>query len=116
MLRSLAGAAVIAVALAGASPASGAAPEARTGAAAKVTLEDISFKPATVRIRRGDRVTWTWLDGPSIPHDLRSTGSPRFKGRSAAKSGTHTVRFTRAGKYRYACTIHAGMTGTVVVR
>ena len=102
---SLAGAA-LAAALAG--PL---APPART-----VELRDISFSPSVLRIRTGQRVTWRWDDGPYVPHDVRSSGTPRFAGSPAKKAGTHTVRFTRAGTYRYVCTIHAGMTGRVVVR
>lgn len=87
------------------------APPART-----VELRAIAFSPRVLRIRPGQRVTWRWNDGPHIPHDLRSTGAPRFAGSAARKTGTHTVRFFRAGTYRYVCTIHAGMTGRVIVR
>lgn len=87
------------------------APPART-----VELRAIAFSPRVLRIRPGQRVTWRWNDGPYIPHDLRSTGTLRFRGSQAKKAGTHTVRFQRSGTYRYLCTIHAGMTGRVVVR
>ena len=81
-----------------------------------VTLEDIEFKPATVRIKKGDRVRWTWKDGPSTSHNVRSRGTRRFKGSSTKETGTHTVTFRRSGTHRYVCTIHPGMDGRVVVR
>ncbi len=87
------------------------------GAARTVTvvLKDVDFKPSTVRIRRGDSVRWVWRDG-STPHNVRSRGARRFKGSGTRTQGRHTVRFRRAGTYRYVCTIHIGMDGRVVVR
>lgn len=81
------------------------------GAARQVTLKDIAFRPATISIARGDTVRWVWRDGSTI-HNVT------FKGfRSPTKSsGTYTHRFTRAGTFRYRCTIHPGMNGKVVVR
>jgi plastocyanin len=83
---------------------------------ARVELRDFAFTPAVVRVRTGRRVTWTWRDGPYVLHDLRSVGRPRFRGSAERREGSYTVRFTRAGTYRYLCTLHAGMTGRVVVR
>ncbi|CAA9394799.1 MAG: hypothetical protein AVDCRST_MAG64-1373 [uncultured Phycisphaerae bacterium] len=80
-----------------------------------VSLADVEFKPGTVTIRRGDRVRWTWKDGPT-PHNVRSRGSRRFKGSSTKTDGTHSARFRRRGTYRYVCTVHIGMDGKVVVR
>jgi plastocyanin len=75
-----------------------------------VTLEDISFTPATVRIHPGQQVRWIWKDG-TIPHDVT------FRGRASATkaTGTWTRTFTAAGTYRYHCTLHPGMDGKVVV-
>jgi len=81
----------------------------------RVTVEDIDFSPQTVKIRRGDRVRWTWKDAPT-PHNVRSRGSRRFKGSGTKTEGTHTVRFRRRGTYRYVCTIHLNMEGRVIVR
>lgn len=90
----------------------GPAGAARTAA---VSLEDIQFKPRTVTLKGGDRVRWTWKDA-NTPHNVTSRGSRRFKSSSTKARGTYMVRFTRAGTYRYVCTIHFGMTGKVVVR
>lgn len=80
-----------------------------------VVLEDVEFKPSSVRIKRGDTVRWVWRDG-STPHNVRSRGSRRFKSSSTKTRGRHAVRFSRAGTYRYVCTVHIGMDGRVVVR
>ena len=104
-----------AVALVAAAPAGAAAPSAAgSSATARVALKNIKFTPSTVRIKRGDRVTWTWQE--PVFHDIKSKGALRFRGASMRKTGSHTVRFTKAGTYRYVCTLHPGMDGKVVVR
>lgn len=80
-----------------------------------VVIEDIAFKPSTVQIRRGSRVRWVWND-PRVSHDVTSRGRNRFRSSQTKLTGTHTVRFSRKGTYRYTCTIHPGMLGKVVVR
>jgi plastocyanin len=83
---------------------------------AVVRLVDVDIKPAVVTVRPGDTVEWRFLDGQYVPHDVRSTGRPRFRGSTTKASGTHRVRFTRKGTYRYLCTLHPGMRGSVRVR
>jgi plastocyanin len=80
-----------------------------------VSIEDIDYSERSVSIKRGDRVRWTWRDGRT-PHDVKSTGSPRFRSSALKETGTHVVRFTRRGTYRYVCSIHLNMRGRVVVR
>jgi len=96
---------------------------AQAGARTSVTvvLRDIGFHRATVEVRRGGSVTWKWRDGvtsgvDAISHDVTSVGRRRFRSASARDHGSTTRQFNAAGVYRYECTIHAGMTGRVVVR
>lgn len=81
----------------------------------RVVLKDVAFNKPVVRIHPGARVTWSWED-PYTNHNIHSRRSPRFKGASTRQKGTYTVRFTKQGTYRYECTIHPGMYGTVVVK
>ncbi len=103
-------AAVAAAALIGVSGAG-----AASSGDARVVLKNIAFTKATVRIHRGARVTWSWQD-PYTDHNIHSRGTPRFKGASARQTGTYTVRFTKPGTYRYECTLHPRMYGTVIVK
>ncbi len=80
-----------------------------------VRVKDIEFAPKRVTIKRGDTVRWLFLDART-PHNVRSTGRPRFKGSPTKQEGSYRVRFTRRGTYRYVCSIHLNMKGTVVVR
>ena len=108
-------AAVAVTGLAATAPAALAGPHAAPRANASVVLQDIEFKPAAVTLKRGGSVTFSWRDGDT-PHNVTPTGAKRFKRLATRKAGSATVRFARAGTYRYACTIHPGMDGRVVVR
>jgi plastocyanin len=95
-------------------PALAAGPQAHAAAAVKtVTLKDISFKPATVKIAKGGSVRWVWKDGDT-PHNV--TFRKGGKHSRTQKSGKYTLRFGKAGTFSYHCTIHPGMDGKVVVR
>ena len=91
-----------------------AATPAGAGSTRVVKLQDIDIKPSTVRIAKGSTVEWRFLDSNAV-HDVTSRGRPRFRSSSTKRSGTHRVRFRKAGTYRYVCTIHPNMRGKVVV-
>lgn len=80
-----------------------------------VTVRDLEFKTSVVRIVKGDTVRWLFRDAPS-PHNVISRGTPRFRSSTSRQTGSYSVRFTKAGTYRYYCSIHPFMTGRVVVR
>ncbi|MEY2516584.1 MAG: hypothetical protein QOJ89_3942 [bacterium] len=82
------------------------------GAGASVKVGDNFFKAKTVHITKGSTVTWKWTG--SDGHNVVGKG---FKSRIQNK-GTFKHKFTKAGTYRYVCTIHEdlGMKGTIVVK
>jgi plastocyanin len=92
-------------------PASALGGDAHIAAGHTVVLKNESFKPATLRIHRGDSVTWKWEDG-GTEHNVTSS---HFHSSSTRTKGTYTVRFSRAGTYNYHCTIHADMKGKIIV-
>lgn len=79
-----------------------------------VRLKNIDVSKPKVRIAVGDSVRWLFRD-PSVPHNVTSQGRPRFKSSPSKTSGSYTVRFAKAGTYRWYCTIHPSMTGRVIV-
>ena len=92
--------------------ASGSSDSPSTGpAAATVTLVHTSFAPAVVTINAGQTVEWKWDDG-QVPHNVTFD---TFHS-STKIAGTYFHTFDRPGVYRYRCTIHINMDGTVVVR
>ena len=87
-----------------------AAPAAAGGATVKVS--DYKFTAKTVHIKKGATVTWKWAG--SDPHNVTGHG---FKSKTQS-TGTFRHRFTKAGTYKYVCTIHAksfAMHGKIVV-
>jgi plastocyanin len=75
-----------------------------------VTIEDLTYSPATLTVQAGDTVTWVWRDG-AIAHDVKGDG---YKSRVMAE-GTFRHRFTKPGTSQYRCTLHPNMTGTIEV-
>ncbi len=78
-----------------------------------VSIRDFTFAPKTVEIRVGDRVTWTNRD--SVEHTATARNGS-FDTGMLGEGESGSVRFNIAGTYRYICTPHPNMTGTVVVR
>ena len=64
----------------------------------------------------GATVTWSWTG--SLPHSVRSVGSPGFASSGTMTgSGMYAVTFSAPGAYQYDCAVHGQlMTGTIVVR
>jgi plastocyanin len=76
----------------------------------EVVARDLAFVPSAVQVPAGTTVTWQFRDG-SVPHNVQADG---FKSENLTK-GTFQHRFDRPGTYSYVCTLHAGMSGRVVV-
>ena len=74
-----------------------------------------SMNPAVDTIPVGATVTWTWTG--TLPHGVRSVGTPSFvSSETHTGSGTYVATFSTAGTYKYDCSVHGqGMTGTIVV-
>jgi len=83
------------------------------GASKRVTVKNFKFTPSRVTISRGDSVTWRFLKDPA-PHNVKGSGG--IKSKSKITTGTYRKKFTRKGTFKYICTIHPNMKGTVVVR
>jgi len=72
-------------------------------------VRDYEFEPGTVSVGVGDAVTWVWegdaqhnVVGDGFESDDQSSGSFRHA-------------FDEPGTYQYACTLHPGMQGDVIV-
>lgn len=78
----------------------------------EVTMRDMQFSPATVKISIGGTVEWKNDD--LIPHTVTS---PVFGDSGALASGqTWRHTFKDAGEFPYVCTFHPTMKGTVIVK
>lgn len=79
-----------------------------------VHIKNIKFSPTTLRITKGTTVRWLFEDART-PHNVASRGKTKFKSSSTRQSGSYSVKFSKAGTYRYVCTIHFNMKASIVV-
>lgn len=77
-----------------------------------VTIQNMTFSPATLTIKAGESVIWTNNDS----FDHTATASDGSFDTGAIGSGTSkSVTFTKAGTYAYHCNIHPNMTAKIIV-
>jgi plastocyanin len=112
----LAGALLVVLALTAVPAALG----ARATLESEIEMEDFSFRPARKVVPRGGPVVWKNRD--RARHNAtslarRADGTRLFRTRTAGFRAELTARAPRtAGTYRYLCTVHPNMRGTLVVR
>ena len=78
----------------------------------RITIKDFSFGPATVTVPAGTKVTWVNKD--EEPHKVVSVDEA-FKSTAIDTDGEFTFVFSKPGTYKYFCSVHPRMVGTVVV-
>jgi plastocyanin len=83
---------------------------ATASATKTVQIKGLAFKPATLKVNRGTRVSFANSSG--VPHTATS-GS--FDTKRIAAGASATVRFSKRGTFAYHCKIHPFMKGKVVV-
>lgn len=87
-------------------------------AAAKVSIKNFEYVPASVTIKSGGKVTWTNQD--TAPHNAENTGEPgpvEFKTKTPLNKGdSDSVTFSKPGTYSYYCIYHRFMKADVIVK
>lgn len=111
------------LALAGCSGEEGTRPNHKSGgeetggapvASASVVTGGSTFSPTTVNLLRGGTVTWSF---GSVAHDVVFQGAAGAPADIPVTTSAQVSRtFNTAGSFPYACTLHAGMNGTVRVQ
>jgi plastocyanin len=79
---------------------------------AQVVIKDFMFAPMAVKIRAGSRVTWTNKDDE--PHNVVSD-SGLFRSSALDTDENFSFTFDEPGTYRFVCSIHPRMVGTITV-
>jgi plastocyanin len=81
---------------------------------APVRIVNFEFKPKTVTVKPGTKVTWTNED--TNIHDVKDT-SPLATpvSQELSKGDTFSITYAQPGSYNYVCGIHPYMTGIVEV-
>ncbi|WP_405167186.1 cupredoxin family copper-binding protein [Nocardia sp. NBC_01499] len=84
-------------------------------AAITVDVNNMKFAPADVTVKIGDTVTWHFSD--KAPHTVQGIGDKAMGLNSPIiDKGDWSYTFTVAGTYRYLCSLHPEMRGTVTVQ
>ena len=81
--------------------------------AAAIEIKGFAFAPRAITIAAGTTVTWRNLDAE--PHTVRGADELVRSG-ALDEDETYSVRFDKPGTYRYGCSIHPQMSGTIIVQ
>ena len=90
---------------------------ARAGAASgdEITIQQFAFHPATMTVAKGTRVTW--INRDETPHTLIAAGQPApFRSGALDTGDKFDFTFDKPGNYKYFCTLHPQMVGTIIVK
>jgi len=72
-----------------------------------------TFTPQVLNVLQGGTVTWTFGTRPHNVTFVQTAGAPQNVPTTTNNTAART--FAAPGTYAYACTLHAGMVGTVNV-
>ena len=81
------------------------------GTGVTVTIDNFTFSPADLTIVPGTTVTW--VNNDDIPHTVVCAG--KFRSKTMDTDGSFSFTFTDPGEYKYFCSLHPHMTGSVKV-
>jgi plastocyanin len=90
---------------------------AYAGAAAPdtVTIANFAFSPTPLTVAPGTKVTWNNKD--EEPHTVTSVdGGQTFKSPALDTDDKFSFTFNKPGTYKYFCSIHRQMVGTIIVK
>ncbi|MBO9533130.1 MAG: cupredoxin domain-containing protein [Solirubrobacteraceae bacterium] len=96
---------------------SGGGPASADAAATKtvrINIKDMAFSKTKITITVGTKVKWTNRDDMKHNATTSQKGGPKGKLLATGKSYTWTA--TRTGTFKYHCTPHPWMKGTIVVK
>jgi plastocyanin len=80
--------------------------------AAKVTIDNFAFTPASLTIKQGTRVTFVNHD--DIPHSIVNA-SGKFRSKALDTDQSFEFTFATAGDFDYFCGLHPHMKGKIIV-
>ena len=79
-----------------------------------VTISNFAFSPAAITVKKGTAVTWTNKD--STTHTVTENDSQDGPKSGELNQGqSYTFTYNTAGTFKYHCSIHPDMTGSVTV-
>ena len=87
---------------------------AHAGTTKTVSVKNNSFSPSSVSIKKGGKVSWKWTQG-GVSHNVTPAAGGAGSRTTSQKGFTFSKKFSKAGTFRYVCTLHSSMKMTVKV-
>jgi plastocyanin len=78
------------------------------------SIQNFSFKPANITIKRGTKVIW--INKDTTQHTATANNARSFDSGTLGPGQRFSHTFKRAGKKAYHCEIHPSMKGSVTVK
>jgi plastocyanin len=111
----LAAAVVLALGAAAYAAEPAAPPQVAAAEAGGVTISNFEFQPQLMPVTAGTKVTWVNKD--EEPHTVLSAdGGATFKSPALDTDDQFSFTFDKPGTYKYFCSLHRHMVGTIVVK
>jgi plastocyanin len=88
-------------------------PKGVTQGANEVFIQGSSFSPSTLTVTVNTTVIWTNKD--SYAHTVTSDAT-MFDSGNMDSNDIYSFQFSTKGSYKYHCSYHSGMTGTIIVQ
>lgn len=84
----------------------------------EIFIQSMSFSPSSKTVAVGTTITWTNKDNFSHNVTSGTPGAPdgKFSSGNMGGGATYSFTFATAGTYKYFCSIHPSMTGTIIVQ
>ncbi len=78
-----------------------------------IEVKDFMFMPTTLTVNAGEQVTWVNRD--EEPHTVVSDAG-LFRSAAMDTDESFSFKFDKPGTYRFTCSIHPRMVGTIIVK
>jgi plastocyanin len=78
-----------------------------------INIANMAFAPLSTTVKVGTTVTWKNND--AIAHTVTSDNGTSFDSGNIAGGASFSYTTTGVGTFEYHCSIHPGMTGTLIV-
>jgi len=81
----------------------------------EITIDNFAFEPETLTVAPGTQDTW--INRDEEPHTVYSaTKEQPFKSQALDTNDKFSFVFDKPGTYKYFCSVHSHMVGTIVVK
>jgi plastocyanin len=79
----------------------------------QVDITNFAYAPSTITIKAGESINWTNSDG--VDHSATADDSSWDTG-ILSQGESKSITFAKTGTYKYHCSLHPNMHGTVIVQ